>query len=121
MLRKIIGIVMGLVVWGACVTVIDLGLRHGWPAYAAVEKAMTFTLAMMVARLTESAISSVAGGWIATRIGGRWAAAIAGVILLAIFLPFHIQIWSRFPVWYHLTFLTSLLVASLIGGRLARA
>jgi hypothetical protein len=114
-LQKVAGVVAGLVAWTLLVTLLNLGLRHGWPAYAAVEKAMTFSFPMMVARLAESAAASLAGGWIAARIGGRIAALAAGLMLLMMFVPVHYQ-----PVWYHLTFLTSLPVLSVVGGRLAR-
>jgi hypothetical protein len=120
MLRKIIGIVLGVMVWGVVVTVLNLCLRHGWPAYATVEKAMTFTLAMMAARLAESFASSLASGWIAARIGGQHAALGAGIVLLLLFVPVHYQLWHVFPVWYHLSFLLSLVVLSVVGGRLAK-
>ena len=54
MLRLIGGIVAGLVIWMAAVTVLNLALRHGLPGYAAVEAAMIFTLPMMIARLAIS-------------------------------------------------------------------
>ncbi len=121
MLRMIGGAVAGVIVWAIVVTLLNLGLRHGWADYAAVEKAMAFTIPMMAARLSESAVSSVVSGWAAAAIGKRkLSATIAGVVLLAIFLPFHYSIWDKFPIWYHLTFLISLPVLSILGGRLAR-
>ncbi|HEV2562898.1 MAG TPA: hypothetical protein VGT78_12230 [Rhizomicrobium sp.] len=121
MLKIIGGAAGGIGIWIVVVTALNLGLRYGWHDYAAVEKAMTFTLAMMIARLTESGISSLAGGWAAASIGKRRSCAlVAGVILLLVFLPFHYSIWSKFPVWYHLTFLVSLPVLSVLGGRLAK-
>ena len=119
-LQKVIGVVAGLIAWIAVVTAINLVLRHGWPAYAAVEKAMTFTLAMMAARLLESAVASLVSGWVAAKIGGRIAALVAGLMLLMMFVPVHYQLWQHFPIWYHLTFLLSLPALSVIGGRLAR-
>jgi hypothetical protein len=122
MLRLILGMIVGVVVWGIVVTILNLGLRHGWSDYAAVEKAMTFTLPMMIARLTESALSSLIAGAAASAISReRFNAALgAGIILLALFAPFHASIWTKFPIWYHLTFLLSLPVMSVIGGRLSR-
>ena len=119
-LQKIAGVVAGLIAWIVLITLLNLGLRHGWPQYAAVEKAMAFTFAMMAARLAESAVSSLVSGWVAARIGGRIAALVAGLMLLMMFVPVHYQLWHRFPVWYHLTFLLSLPVLSVVGGRLAR-
>jgi len=119
-LQKVIGVVAGLIAWTVLVTLLNLGLRHGWPAYAAVEKAMAFTFPMMAARLGESAASSLVSGWVAARIGGRIAALVAGLMLLLMFVPVHYQLWQHFPIWYHLTFLVSLPALSVIGGRLAR-
>jgi hypothetical protein len=121
MLRQIGGAIIGVIAWGVVVTVLNLGLRHGWPAYAAVEKAMLFTVPMMAARLSISGISSLVSGYVSAAIGrSSQAALIAGVLLLLIFLPIHYSIWSKFPLWYHLTFLTSLPVLSIIGGQVWR-
>jgi uncharacterized protein (DUF983 family) len=40
--------------------------------------------------------------------------------LLLVFIPVHYSIWSHFPIWYHLTFLISLPVLSIVGGKFAR-
>jgi hypothetical protein len=34
-------------------------------------------------------------------------------------LPLHIAIWSKFPVWYDLTFLLTIIPAVLVGALLA--
>lgn len=121
MLRLIGGVVAGLVVWAVVVTLLNFGLRYGLPGYTAVEKAMNFTVTMMIGRLSISAISSLVSGWAAAAIANRQlAATIAGFLLLLLFLPVHYSIWSHFPIWYHLTFLISLPVLSIIGGRFAR-
>jgi len=39
--------------------------------------------------------------------------------VLAMFLPFHIAIWSKFPAWYHLTFLLTIIPAVLVGALLS--
>jgi hypothetical protein len=122
MLRQIGGAVAGIIVWIAVVIVLNTALRRLWPEYAAVEKAMAFTLPMMIARLSMSGISSVLSGGIAAVLGRDRLkpALIAGIVLLLFFLPVHYSLWSRFPVWYHLTFLSSLVILSVAGGRLAR-
>ncbi len=120
MLRLIGGAVAGIVAWVVIVSALDIGLRHFWPDYAAVEKAMTFTLPMMAARLSMSGVSSLVGGAVAA-VAGRStrAALVAGTILALIFLPIHYSLWSRFPLWYHLTFLISLPLLSVVGAQLA--
>jgi hypothetical protein len=98
----------------------NLVLRFAWAGYAEVEKAMTFTLAMMVARLVLGVLSSLGAGltvaWI-TRRNGRMAQVLAG-ILFVLFIPVHYSLWDRFPLWYHLTFLVSLVLATLWGAML---
>ena len=87
MLRLIGGVIAGIVVWAVVVTVLNLGLRHGMPGYAAVEKSMLFTLPMMITRLSISGISSLASGYAAAAAGKRQLAAlIAGIVLLLPFL-----------------------------------
>jgi len=46
---------------------------------------------------------------------------IVGIIVLAMFLPVHIAIWSKFPAWYHLTFLLTIIPAVLAGALLQRS
>jgi hypothetical protein len=83
---------------------------------------MTFTVSMMIVRLSESAIASILSGAIAAVLGrDRLKPPLAaGIVLLLFFVPVHYSLWNRFPIWYHLTFLTSLVVLSTVGGRLAR-
>jgi len=119
MVRLIGGAIAGMIVWIAVVTILNLGLRHGWPAYAAVERAMVFTVPMMAARLAESAVASLAGGYAAARIDrGGPAALLSGVALLLLFIPVHYALWPKFPIWYHLAFLASLPLLGWAGGRI---
>jgi hypothetical protein len=123
MLRKIGAVVAALIAWGVVVTILNLGLRYGLPGYAAVEKAMTFTLEMMWARLGISFVATLSAGAVTATIAqdkSLWPL-ITGIVLLAIFIPVHMNIWEHFPLWYHLTFLPSLPILSVVGGRLARA
>jgi hypothetical protein len=123
MLRKIGGVIAALVTWGIVVTILNFGLRYGLPGYAGVEKAMTFTLGMMWARLTISFVATLSAGAVTAIISRDrmvWPL-ITGIVLLAIFIPVHMNIWEHFPLWYHLTFLPSLPILSVVGGRLVRA
>jgi len=45
--------------------------------------------------------------------------AAAGALLLLGFIPVHINLWDKFPVWYHLTFLASLVPLTYAGGKIA--
>src|SRR5215467_13629055 len=113
-------VIAALVTWFFVATMVNLALRAWWPHYHEAEIAFNFTLAMKFARLVLGAISTLSAGFVAAWIGkGRMrAATITGVVLLCLFIPGHYRIWDKFPVWYHLTFLLSLLPLTLLGAAL---
>jgi hypothetical protein len=123
MRKSLLAVVVALIGWLAVVTVAGLILRVSWPAYAEVAAAMTFTLPMLLARLAIGAVATLAAGLIAARIRPRSTVVtlIPGLILLALFIPQHIAIWPRFPIWYHLSFLLSLIPLTWAGGAVARS
>ena len=121
MVKAVIGVVMGLAVWVAIIAGAGVIMRLSWPAYASVAAAMTFTLPMLLARLSIGAVATVSAGFVATRITPRsmLVRVIPGVILLVAFIPQHITLWDRFPLWYHLTFLLSLVPLTWVGGTIS--
>jgi len=120
MWRSVLGVVGGLAAWTLIVTLLNIGLRHALPGYAQAEPLLAFTLTMMIARLSMAAITSLAAGAVVGAIApaSRWAPWAVGLIILALFLPVHIQIWPRLPVWYHLFFLITLVPFVVLGARL---
>jgi hypothetical protein len=123
MWRTIASIICGLIAWGVVVTVLNFGLRAAIPGYHAAEATLQFTLAMKWGRLIEAALASLAAGavvaWIAP--SKSWAPWLVGVVVLAMFLPVHVQLWSKFPAWYHLSFLLPLVPLVALGGMLVRS
>jgi hypothetical protein len=121
MKRSILACLAGLLTWAVVVTVINRLLRLSLPNYTAAERTLQFTLAMKWARLVMAIVTSMAAGAITAWISpsSRWAPLIVGIVVLAMFLPAHIAIWSRFPVWYHLTFLLTIVPAVLVGALLS--
>jgi hypothetical protein len=119
MLRKIGGVVGGVVAWFLMANVGNRILRATWPGYSQAEVAMTFTLGMSIARLFVGAVSSLSAGFVAAWITNRSMFVIKSLagVLLVMFLPV-ILLWERFPPWYHIVFLTSLPVVTLLGGLL---
>jgi len=122
MKRSIFALVAGLVLWVLVATVLNRGLRALLPGYALAEPTMTFTLVMKAARLVLGALASLAAGAATGRIAGSrtglpW---VLGAIVLALFIPIHVQIWAKFPVWYHLVFLGTLVPLVALGATLAR-
>jgi hypothetical protein len=116
--KAVISVVAGLAVWIAVVAVAGVIMRSSWPAYARVADAMTFTLPMMLARLSIGALATLAAGWVTAAIAPRpmLVRLMPGLILLVAFIPQHIALWNSFPVWYHLTFLLSLVPLTYLGG-----
>jgi hypothetical protein len=117
MAKRILGVVAGLAAWVIVVIVAGTIMRLSWPAYASVADAMTFTLPMMVARLSIGALATLATGMVTAAIDRSvLVRVIPGVLLLIVFVPVHAMLWDKFPVWYHLTFLVSLVPLSYLGG-----
>jgi hypothetical protein len=66
--KAIAGVAAGLAVWIAVVAAAGLIMRSSWPAYASVADAMTFTLPMLLARLSIGALATLAAGWVTTAV-----------------------------------------------------
>ncbi len=120
MKRSIFACLAGLLTWIVVVTVINRVLRLSLPNYTAAEPTLQFTLGMKWARLLMAIVTSLAAGAVTRWISpsSRWAPFIVGSVVLAMFVPLHIAIWSKFPVWYHLTFLLTIIPAMLVGALL---
>ena len=120
MARGIAGVAGGLIAWIVAATLGNFVLRFALPGYAEVEKAMSFTLAMLAGRLVVGALSSLCAGltvaWI-TRRNDR-VGVILTSILVVLFIPVHYNLWSTFPLWYHLAFFASLVIMTVAGARL---
>lgn len=120
MSRKILGVIAGLVVWLIIVTGLGQIMRSSWPAYAAGAPSMTFSLPMLVGRLSIGALATLAAGAVSALVGSGsvlWIV-MPGLLLLAAFIPVHISVWDKFAIWYHLTFLLSLVPLTYLGGRM---
>ena len=122
MKRSVPAFFAALVTWVLVASLFNRVLRYGLEGYALAEPTMTFTLGMMFARLIVGAVSSLAAGavigWIAPNSPRTpW---VFAVLLLAAFIPEHIQLWRLFPVWYHLSFLLTLVPLVILGALTTR-
>ena len=120
MARTTLGVIAGLAVWVTIVIAAGLIMRAAWADYARVADAMTFTVPMMLARLAIAALATLAMGLVTAVIARRSMRArlMPGVLLLVVFIPQHVMLWDKFPVWYHLTFLASLVPLAYLGGKI---
>lgn len=118
MLRGIAALIAAIVLWMVVATVVHRLLSVAWPAYAMATPSLTFTLPMKIARLALSTLCTLLAGATARRLSpAPWLPIAVGCVLVAAFLPEHYLTWSRLPVWYHLTFLGSLIPLAVIGSR----
>jgi len=122
-MRTAAAVLGGIVAWVVAATLGNFALRAVLPGYADVEHSMTFTFDMQAGRLVVGAIASFAAGFAAARIarGAGHAVWILTIGLVAAFIPVHYNLWTRFPLWYHLVFFASLLVATPAGAGLRGA
>jgi hypothetical protein len=120
MARNVIGVVVGLAVWVAVSMLIGSVMRASWTEYAGVAETMAFTLPMMIARLSIGAFATFLTGLVTACITqSKSARLLPGFILLAVFIPEHVMLWDKFPIWYHLTFLLSLVPLTYVGNLIA--
>lgn len=134
MVRIILGVIVGFVVWSILWLGSDqvlINLSKGWYGkhQYAFEDAMlnqaAFTAdnTILIMHLVRSVIISLAAGFIAVVIAGenRKAPFALGVLLFLFGLMVQIMAWSYIPVWYHAVFLLLLVPVTVIGGRLKAA
>jgi hypothetical protein len=120
MRRQVIAFVSALITWGLVASLLNRLLRVGLPGYAAAEPALAFTLSMKWARLALGAMASVSAGYVLARLApnARRLPLILGALLLATFLPVHYNLWNKFPVWYHVLFLLTIVPLVLAGAQI---
>src|SRR6516162_3230398 len=121
MKRSILAFVAGLAVWVLVVSLLNRSLRLVLQGYAAAEPQMRFSLGMMAARLVLGVLASLAAGAAARAVAptSRAVSWVLGAVLLVAFIPVHIRLWAKFPVWYHLVFLGSLVPCVVLARRSA--
>ena len=120
MAKNILGVVAGLAVWLVVATVAGFIMRVSWPAYASVANAMTFTWPMMIARLSIGALATIVMGVVTAAIAQSVIVRLLpGILMLVMFIPQHVMLREKFPVWYHLAFLLSIVPLTYLGGQIA--
>ena len=122
MIRTVLVVVVGFVVWFIVATLGNFLIRVLLPGYAAVELSMAFTLAMLIARLLLGFVSSFVAGLASSAVAqGKPAAVhVFAAVLLLFFLVIHFNLWSKFPLWYHVAFLGSVAPLALLGAAAQR-
>lgn len=117
MIKITINIVLGLIVWLLSAAIGNQALRASILGYAEVESTMAFTLTMLWLRLLIGLFASLLAGGIT---GYASPAARSGLTLGSTFLILfganHYVLWDKFPIWFHMVFLLSLIPATFLGS-----
>lgn len=127
MVRNVLGVLVGAIVWMVGFYALAFLLAAWWPDYALHgrqffrEGVFTFTPPMACFNLLIWVLAEIGAGWVAMKIAKRrgavWVlAGLLGAYLASMHL---ILYWPRFPWWYNLAVVIPAVPAVLLGGRLA--
>lgn len=131
MLRMILGVVAGFIVWTILWIGSDQVLRLLSPEWiGAQQNAMELAIAnsevylqeptLLFIHLSRAILASIISGFIAAYVAAEnfKTPLILSVLLLAVGAFVQIVFWNYFPLWFHIIFLAVLIPTTLFGGRL---
>ena len=134
MVRTILGVIVGFIVWSILWVggdAILASLSPGWiGAYSLdAERAfvnnteLTHDNAIAAIHLLRSFVTSIVAGYLAAIVAGesKRATLVLGVILLAVGAAVEIFAWRLAPAWYHIIFLAAIIPMTILGGKLRRS
>jgi hypothetical protein len=122
MLKKIVSVVVGYVVWTVIFLAGGAAVR-AWRPDVHDANGITADVSTLVVYLVLSILASLAAGFATAQIAGHsrtWCAAGLAICLLATGIPVQLSAWNDLPVWYNLVFLIMLVPATMLGALLAR-
>jgi len=134
MLKLILGVIAGFIVWSAFWLGSDFFLQSISPTWFGAQKdAMALALTngesfhpdttVLLLDLVRSGVASIMAGFIAAMIAGenRRAPLVLGVILLLVGMFVQYHVWNLMPVWYHFLFLFLLIPLAMLGGKMKQS
>ena len=129
MVRDVLGVMAGAVLWMVGFFVLALLLAQLWPDYAihgrewTKQNVFTFTSLMACCNLVFWVLAEIGAGWVSAKIAQRRAAVWVLAILVGIyFVALHFVLyWSRFPWWYNLGVVIPAVPAVFLGSKLANS
>jgi hypothetical protein len=127
MVRSMLGVIVGGVVWMMGFFILARLLYLAWPAYAQSAQvymsggAYTFTPPMSGFNALFWFLAEIGAGWLTIMIAKRREAAwVLAALLMAYMCAMHLYLyWDRFPWWYNLVVALPSGPAVLLGGMLA--
>ena len=134
MLRIILGIIVGFMLWSILWLLTDSAFSLVSPNWygknkiafhQAVDKSEQFNAetSMLFLALISSIVCSIVSGFIAVLISKEVAKTtlILGILLLLAGIFAEAAFWNYLPLWYHLTFLILLIPMTILGGKLRKS
>lgn len=133
MVRIILGVIVGFVVWSIVWVGSEQTLGKFWAEYGAhsndAEKAFMNGTALesnpiiAFVNLIRSFLTSLIAGYLGALVAGEYkrSTMILGVILVAVGVAVEYLFWNLAPAWYHILFILFLLPMTVLGGRMRRA
>lgn len=134
MLRIILAIIVGFIVWSALWVGSDAvlsAISPGWYGEhhknleAAVNNQTSFMSdsTILLIGLLRSVIFSIISGFIAALIARENSKSTLGLGILLLLFGIFIQsiFWNYAPLWYHIAFLLLLIPMTILGGKFRRA
>jgi hypothetical protein len=123
MLKTILGIIAGFLVWSILWVGVDALLKAVWTDYNASVEAMNFTTTMLIVPLVLSAVCSIIAGFVTALIvkENSKSPLILGVLLLLVGIFVQMSVWDKIPLWYHLAFWVLLIPMTVLGGKLIQS
>lgn len=134
MVRIILGVIVGFIVWsivwvGSEQVLASLSPdwfgKHGFEAEKAFRNGTVFESDPIIALigLLRSFVTSIIAGYMAALVAGEYrrSTMILGVILVVVGIAVLYMFWNLAPVWYHILFVLFLIPMTILGGRLRRS
>jgi hypothetical protein len=127
MIRNVLGVLGGLIVWVPAFLMPAWVLIMVWPDYAAavgtyrIGELNAFTPAMSVLHALFWILAEVLAGWLAVVIARRRAVAYVLAALMFACMSFNhlYSLWDQYPWWYNLGVVIPVVPAVLMGATLA--
>lgn len=129
MVRSVLAVVVGVVVWTVGFWILATLLAQLWPDYAVhgrrwmKDGVFTFTPLMAWCNLVLWVLAEIGAGWAVGKIARRREAVwvLAGLLGICLAVLHLVLYWPRFPWWYNLGVVIPAVPAVLWGARLANS
>lgn len=118
MLRSIIAVIAGSVVWMVTALGMDALLMTFMPSWFGAN-GKTESVPLLLFMMSYSLLFSVLGGFVTAFIARRNEvrhALVLGVLQLAMGIMATVKFYDTAPLWFHVTFLLLLVPANILGG-----